>query len=104
MSLSSLEIDLLDHIDLQLRRPMIYLRTALVAVAAWLVQIQTSFASPFCLPPGAPDAGVMRAAPEECLFYLGWNGAGTADPKSANQTEQLLAESEVRQFLSQVET
>jgi hypothetical protein len=82
---------------------MTYFRTAVIAVAAWLVQIQVSFASPLCLPPGPPDAGVMRAAPEECLFYLGWNGAGTADPKSANQTEQLLAESEVRQFLTQVE-
>jgi hypothetical protein len=82
---------------------MIHLRTAFIAVAVWLVQIQHSFASPLCLPPGAPDVGVMRAAPEECLFYLGWNGAGTADSKSPNQTEQLLAESDVREFLAQLE-
>ncbi|HWB11974.1 MAG TPA: DUF1559 domain-containing protein [Pirellulales bacterium] len=82
---------------------MIYLRTPFIAVAVWLVQIQLGFASPLCLPPGAPDVGVMRAAPDECLFYLGWNGAGAPDSKSPNQTEQLLAENDVRQFLSQLE-
>jgi hypothetical protein len=83
---------------------MTSLRIVLIAVAGWLVQVQTSFASPFCLPPGAPDAGVMRAAPEECLLYVGWNGAGKADAKSENQTEQLLAEEEVQNFVSQVDT
>ncbi|HEV7221824.1 MAG TPA: hypothetical protein VGN42_03930, partial [Pirellulales bacterium] len=46
----------------------------------------------------------MRAAPEECLFYLGWNGAGKADGKSENQTEQLLAEEEIQRFLSQIDS
>lgn len=83
---------------------MMNLRLVLIAVAGWLFQAQAIFASPFCLPPGEPDAGVMRAAPEECLVYLGWNGAGKADAKSKNQTEQLLAEEEVQKFLTQVET
>jgi hypothetical protein len=82
---------------------MTYFRIALIAITGWLVQVQASLASPFCLPPGAPDAAVMRAAPEECLFYLGWNGAGTPDAKSENQTEQLLAEGEVQKFVSQVD-
>src|SRR5690349_15365237 len=82
---------------------MTCLRIALVAFVGWLLQVQASLASPFCLPPGAPDAGVQRAAPEECLFYLGWNGAGQADAKSGNQTEQLLAEDEVQKFVSQAD-
>lgn len=82
---------------------MIRLQVALIAIAGWLVQAQTSFASPFCLPPAAPDLGVMRAAPEECLFYIGWNGAGKPEAKSENQTEQLLAEEEVQKFVTQID-
>ena len=82
---------------------MNYLRVLLVIVAGWLAHAQTCFASPFCLPPAAPDAGIMRAAPEECLFYLGWNGAGKPDAKSENQTEQLLAEDEIQKFISQID-
>jgi hypothetical protein len=83
---------------------MRHLRTLLVALAGWFSLVQASFASPFCLPPGPVDAGVMRAAPEDCLVFLVWNGAGTADPKSENQTEQLLAEEEVKAFLSKIES
>jgi hypothetical protein len=83
---------------------MIRLQVVLIAVAGWLIQAQTMIASPLCLPPAAPDAGVMRAAPEECLLYVGWNGAGKPDAKSENQTEQLLAEEEVQKFLTQIDS
>lgn len=82
----------------------IHVRTLAIAIAAWFVGVQASFASPFCLPPGPVDAGVLRAAPEECLFYLGWNGAGKVDGKSENQTEQLLAEKEIQTFVSQIDS
>ncbi|HVA51041.1 MAG TPA: DUF1559 domain-containing protein [Pirellulales bacterium] len=82
---------------------MTYFRT-LIALAGWLVYAQATLASPFCLPPAPADAGVLRAAPEECLFYVGWNGAGTADAKSENQTEQLLAEEEVKNFVSKLDS
>ncbi len=81
-----------------------HVRTVAIALAASLVSAIAAVASPLCLLPGPADAGVLRAAPEECLFYLGWNGAGKADAKSENQTEQLLAEKEVQAFLSQIET
>jgi prepilin-type processing-associated H-X9-DG protein len=42
-------------------------------------------------------------APRECLFYLSWAGTAKPDPKSENQLEQLLAEPEVQQLLSEVE-
>lgn len=83
---------------------MFHRRTLLIAVAAWLACSHSTFASPFCLPPGPADAAIARAVPEECLFYLGWNGAGTPDAASENQTEQLLAEEEVRTFVSKVES
>lgn len=82
---------------------MTHPRTLLISLAGYFALAQAVFASPFCLPPGPADAGVMRAAPEECLLYLAWNGAGTADPKSENQTEQLLAEEEVKNFISKIE-
>src|SRR5690242_12927738 len=84
-------------------RFLTHVRTVAIALVASLVSAMAAVASPFCLPPGPADAGVLRAAPEECLIYLGWNGAGKADAKSENQTEQLLAEKEVQAFLSQIE-
>ncbi|HVX63899.1 MAG TPA: DUF1559 domain-containing protein [Pirellulales bacterium] len=78
-------------------------RTVAIVLAVCLVGAATTLASPLCLPPGPADAGVMRAAPEECLFYLGWNGAGKADANSQNQTEQLLAEEEVQTFISEID-
>lgn len=79
------------------------MRTVAIALAVCLVGVSPTLASPLCLPPGPADAGVMRAAPEECLFYLGWNGAGKADASSENQTEQLLAEEEVQTFISEID-
>ena len=47
---------------------------------------------------GRPQRGAR--APEKCLFYVSWAGTATADPKSKNQTEQLLAEPEVQRSLA----
>lgn len=51
-------------------------------------------------PPGPDDATLLRVAPKECLFYAFW--AGRVEPKaaSANRTERLLAEPEVRKLYS----
>src|SRR6185295_3667711 len=55
---------------------------------------------PSGLPPLPEDKALVSTAPEECLLYAGWYGA--ADPKggSKNNVERLLAEPEVRQFVS----
>ncbi len=55
---------------------------------------------PLGLPPAPEDPNVARIAPEKCLFYVSWAGTATADPKSKNQTEQLLAEPEVQRSLA----
>jgi prepilin-type processing-associated H-X9-DG protein len=54
--------------------------------------------------PSLPEDPVLaKVAPEECLFYTSWAGAAKPDPKSTNQTEQLLAEPEVQQMVAELE-
>lgn len=62
-----------------------------------------TFGLPLSLPPLPADPAMLRAAPEECLVFFSWNGLAKPDPKSGNQTEQLLAEEEIQQFLAQAE-
>jgi hypothetical protein len=57
------------------------------------------FGLPLGLPPEPEDRTVAAVAPEKCLFYTSWTAIAKPDPKSANQTEQLLAEPDVRQFV-----
>jgi hypothetical protein len=54
---------------------------------------------PLGMPPAPEDPVMARIAPQECLWYFTWSGVATPDPKSTNQTEQLLAEPEVRDFV-----
>jgi hypothetical protein len=58
---------------------------------------------PLGMPPGPEDPVVSRVAPEHCLYYMSWAGAADPDPKSRNQTEQLMAEPEVRQLMRSLE-
>ena len=58
---------------------------------------------PLGLPPLAEDPLLARVAPADCLFYTTWAGTATPDPKSTNQTEQLLAEPDVQHFVKEVE-
>ncbi|HEV2970461.1 MAG TPA: hypothetical protein VGY55_10755 [Pirellulales bacterium] len=57
------------------------------------------FGLPLGLPPLPEDPVLEQVAPEECLWYYHWSGVAEANPKSKNQTEQLLAEPEVKQFV-----
>lgn len=57
---------------------------------------------PLGMPPLPEDPVLARVAPEECLAYFSWSGVATPDAKSKNQSEQLLAEPEVRQFVETV--
>ena len=57
---------------------------------------------PLGLPPLPEDRTMASVAPQECIWYFSWSGAADADPKSANQTEQLLAEPEIREFVHSV--
>jgi len=58
---------------------------------------------PLGVPPMPEDPVLAKVAPAECLFYASWAGTAKPDPKSTNQTEQLLAEPEVRQMVAELE-
>ncbi len=58
------------------------------------------FGLPLGLPPLAEDPLLARVAPRECVWYFNSSGVAEPDPKSKNQTEQLVAEPEVRQFIA----
>jgi len=58
--------------------------------------------APTGIPPAPEDPVMSKLAPEECLFYTTWSGVAEADPNSPNQTEQLMAEPEVRLFMQRV--
>jgi prepilin-type processing-associated H-X9-DG protein len=58
---------------------------------------------PLSLPPLPEDPVLARVAPEECLVYTSWSGMAKPSAKSQNQTEQLLAEPEVRDMFVQIE-
>ena len=69
-------------------------------VAAMLVSaVLGGVGLPFGVPPTPEDPVLGRVAPEQCLLYLSWAGTASPDPKSQNQTEQMLAEPEVQHFL-----
>lgn len=56
------------------------------------------------LPPGMPPSQespwAANVAPAECLLYASWAGTAMPQENSSNQTELLLAEREVRNFLA----
>ncbi len=54
------------------------------------------------LPPLPEDPLLARMAPAEPLWYFSCAGVAEPDPRSSNQTEQTLAEPEVRDFLHAV--
>jgi hypothetical protein len=55
---------------------------------------------PFGLPPAPDDAVIAHVAPPHCLFYLNWAGTASPSAGSSSETEKLLAEPEVQDFLN----
>jgi len=58
---------------------------------------------PLGVPPTSDDPVLASALPEKCLLSVSWAGTASPDAKSPNQTEQLLAEPEVQNFLTQID-
>src|SRR5439155_21417680 len=58
---------------------------------------------PLGLPPEKEEAIMAYAAPEDCVLYATWSAMATPSAASGNQTEQLLAEPEVKKFLTVLE-
>lgn len=54
------------------------------------------------LPPLPPDTKLAAVAPQDCLVYLSWAGAADAKPDSANATERLAAEPQVRALFKSI--
>jgi hypothetical protein len=71
---------------------------SLVAFLLPLLAPGAGLTLPLGIPPAPEDPVMQQIAPPECLAYLTWAGTTRPDPKSTNQTEQLLAEEEVHQF------
>jgi len=57
---------------------------------------------PFGIPPAADDPVVTRVAPPECLFYANWAGTAAPSAASRSETEKLLAEPEVQEFIKSI--
>lgn len=55
---------------------------------------------PLSIPPLPPDPVIERVAPDDCLLHLAFAGVATPDSRSANLTERMLADDEVREFLA----
>ena len=66
-----------------------------------LMLLGGGFGVPSVMPPTEEDPLAAKVAPAECLFYASWAGTGTPDATSGNHTEQMLAEPEVQEFLTQ---
>ena len=58
---------------------------------------------PIGLPPLPEDPAMSQAAPEKCLWYFSSAGMATPDPESENQTEQLMAEPELKDLAARIE-
>lgn len=58
---------------------------------------------PLSLPPLPPDAKLAAVAPEGCLLYVNLAGTAEPDPGSANRTERLLAEPQIRSLVAAIE-
>ncbi len=58
---------------------------------------------PLGVPPEKENPVMAYAAPQECLVYATWAGMAAPNPVSSNQTEQLLAEPEVKAFAAAFE-
>lgn len=59
---------------------------------------------PLGVPPLPEDKTLLRAVPADALGFVQWFGVGQPDPKSANATERLAAEPEVRRALAMLES
>jgi hypothetical protein len=55
---------------------------------------------PLGIPPAPEDVTISRVAPPRCLFYVDWAGTAAPSPASRSETERLLAEPEVQDFLN----
>ncbi len=76
---------------------------AAVASVVLMFGLTGSFGFSLGVPPLPETPVLSKIAPEDCLFYISSSGVAKPDPKSPNQTEQLLAEPEVQKMVAEFE-
>jgi hypothetical protein len=77
--------------------------TACSILLPCLLPMLGGLALPLGVPPLPETPVLAKIAPEQCLFYVSSAGTATPDPKSPNQTEQLLAEPDVQKVTAVIE-
>lgn len=78
-------------------------QTAAPVGVSFLFVLLGSLGLPLGVPPLPETQLLSKIAPEECLFYASSSGMAVPDAKSANQTEQLMAEPELQKAVGKLE-
>src|SRR5262245_56555250 len=72
---------------------------AMAVIEAFVLFVLALFGAPaFGVPPLPEDPALMRVAPRDALLHVVWFGRRDADAASANATEQLVAEPQLRRL------
>jgi len=71
-------------------------------LVSFLALAGTGLGLPVGIPPAPEDPVMSAVAPPQCLAYVTWAGTAAPDAKSANRTEQLLAEPEVQKLIAAI--
>ena len=76
-----------------------------MSIGASLIELLVLLVATVGLSPAGASSDKLElayVAPEQCVFWLTWNGWKTPDPKRTNRTERLLAEESVKEFADQL--
>ncbi len=71
-------------------------------VAALLLSLCAAWSGIPAQAQSSSKLALAHVAPEQCIFFLTWNGWTEPDPKSTNRTERLLAEESLKDFIKQL--
>jgi len=77
--------------------------TPVSGIGIALVAMFFGLGLPLGMPPEKENPVMGYAAPSDCLVYATWAGMAAPNAASSNQTEQLLAEPEVKAFAAALE-
>src|SRR5262245_2676660 len=77
--------------------------TPVSGFAFGLVAMFFGLGLPLGTPPEQENPIMSYAAPADCVLFATWAGMAAPNPASPNQTEQLLAEPEVKEFAAALE-
>src|SRR5262245_12192279 len=73
----------------------------ILAVALTICSVWTATPAP-AQAPASNKLKLAYIAPDDCIFFVTWNGWSEPNPKSTNRTERLLAEESLKDFGNQL--